>query len=156
MLARCHVCRVGQRCPASVALPWCRHSSVNAAFVHCLTGLMESTWHTRLVLGILSPPVNITCIVQSMGHSMSHQAPVQVTQGGSALGAWCKCSQTIPRLNTGSESSGGSVCPICEGRRGRRRPTRRRRAVGPNGRRFQREERHVSCQQCSTYPTSGS
>ena len=32
-------------------------------FVHCLTGLMESTWHTRLILD-LSPPVP-TCIVQS-------------------------------------------------------------------------------------------
>ena len=38
MLARCHVCRVGQRCPASVTLPWCGHSGVNAAFCTLFNG----------------------------------------------------------------------------------------------------------------------
>ena len=38
MHARCHVCRVGQRCPASVTLPWCGHSGVNAAFCTLFNG----------------------------------------------------------------------------------------------------------------------
>ena len=38
MLARCHVCRVGQRCTAPVTLPWCGHSGVNAAFCTLFNG----------------------------------------------------------------------------------------------------------------------
>ena len=38
MHARCHVCRVGQRCPASVTLSWCGHSGVNAAFCTLFNG----------------------------------------------------------------------------------------------------------------------
>ena len=38
MHARCHVCRVGQRCPASVTLSWCGHSGANAAFCTLFNG----------------------------------------------------------------------------------------------------------------------
>ena len=38
MNTRCHVCRVEQRCSASVTLLWCGHSGVNAAFCTLLNG----------------------------------------------------------------------------------------------------------------------
>ena len=38
MLVRCHVCRAGHRCPASVTLPWCEHSGMNAAFCTLFNG----------------------------------------------------------------------------------------------------------------------
>ena len=57
MHARCHVCRVGQRCPASVTLPWCGNSGVNAAFCTLFNGSGKALPEVLAVVDAISPPM---------------------------------------------------------------------------------------------------
>ena len=75
MLARCHVCRVGQRCPASVTLPWCGHSGVNAIFCTLFNGSVKirppsccTVW-THNGLAFHSKELQITRIVRCRSHA---------------------------------------------------------------------------------------
>ena len=56
MLAKCHVCRVGQRCPTSVTLPWCWHSGVNAIFCTLFNGSAGTCMPDSGRFGLLPPP----------------------------------------------------------------------------------------------------
>ena len=57
MHARCHVCRVGQRCLAPVALPRYGHSGVNAAFCTLFNGSSKTLPEVLAVADAISPSI---------------------------------------------------------------------------------------------------
>ena len=63
MNTRCHVCRVGQRCPASVTLSWCRHSGANAAF--CTLFNESDGIHIPCAAYFAPFPSALTCAIRS-------------------------------------------------------------------------------------------
>ena len=66
MNTRCHVCRVGQRCPASVTLPWCGHSGVSATFCTLFNGSGKTLHEVLAIAGAISPPIAGPRVDQSL------------------------------------------------------------------------------------------
>ena len=101
MLVKCHACRVGQRCPASVTLPWCEHSGVNAAFCTLLNGSGKALLEVLAVADAISPPMAGPRVNANLSRHSSVRLPLQ--RGGNRI--WsrlpqrdCHATKTMLRL----------------------------------------------------------
>ena len=73
MHVRCHVCRVGQRCPASVTLSWCGHSDVNAAFCTLFNGSGKVLPEVLAVADAISPPMTDPRVDHGQRHGIRYR-----------------------------------------------------------------------------------
>ena len=80
MLARCRVCRAGQRCPAPVTLPWRKHSGVNAAFCTLFNGSGKTLHEVLAVADTISPPMAGQRVDQSLPRHGSVRPSLQQSE----------------------------------------------------------------------------
>ena len=119
MNTRCHVCRVGQRCPASVTLSWCRHSGANAAF--CTLFNESDGIHIPCAAYFAPFPSALTCAIRSWVvfiYLPKRKLPLLGCFGVwrevfcRRIFRWAKKKDTMPQCNGRRGRSGMPFLPI--------------------------------------------